>query len=79
MFDIFLDSRVRWSVEIRDGSDGSALYAHTPENEMETASIGKLFLLMYLMHEVDSGKIDIHEILDRRVMSPDVAMNAVII
>ncbi|MCI1219495.1 MAG: class A beta-lactamase-related serine hydrolase [Bifidobacterium sp.] len=71
MVDIFLDSRVRWSVEIRDGSNGSVLYAHTPANEMETASIGKLFLLMYLMHEVDSGRIDIHEVIDRRVMSPD--------
>lgn len=71
MFELFMDERVKWSIKVVDAEDGTILYERTPENQMETASIGKLFLLMYIMHLVESKKLDIHEIIDRRTSSPD--------
>lgn len=68
---INLDERVEWSIEVRDAGSGAMLFDRTPDVVLRTASIGKLFLLMEIMHQVRDGELDLHEVIDRTRMSPE--------
>ena len=41
-----LDPRVRWSIRIVDAAGAGVLAEHAPQQQCETASIGKVFLLI---------------------------------
>ncbi|OZG60445.1 serine hydrolase [Bifidobacterium myosotis] len=68
---IALDPRIDWSIMIRDAVTGETLYERTPDAVLKTASIGKLFLLIEVMHQIETGELGLHEIIDRRAMSSD--------
>ncbi|WP_348788806.1 serine hydrolase [Leifsonia sp. NPDC080035] len=62
-----LDARVRWSIRVLDARDGSVLASHTPDVVCETASIGKVFLLIEVARRLEAGELD----ADRRIEIPD--------
>jgi len=53
-----LDPRARWSVCIVDAPTGATLLEHDPGATLETASIGKLFLLIEVAKRFESGSLD---------------------
>ncbi|MDL9978356.1 serine hydrolase [Microbacterium candidum] len=53
-----LDPRVRWSIRILDAASGDVLAEHTPDVMCETASIGKVFLLIEVARRLESGELD---------------------
>lgn len=60
------DSRVRWSVRIVDAATGVALAEHEPDAVCETASIGKVFLLIEVATRVADDRLR----ADQRVQIP---------
>ena len=53
-----LDARVRWSIRVLDAADGSVLASHAPDVVCETASIGKVFLLIEVARRLEAGELD---------------------
>jgi beta-lactamase class A len=62
-----LDARVAWSVRILDADTGRTLAEHTPDVQCETASIGKIFLLLETARRLDDGRLA----EDQRISIPD--------
>jgi len=62
-----LDPRVRWSIRIVDAADGGVLAEHAPEQQCETASVGKVFLLIEVARRLEAGELD----PDQRIVIPD--------
>lgn len=62
-----LDGRVRWSVRVVDAATGAVLCERTPDTLCETASIGKVFLLIDVARQLADGRLD----PDERVVIPD--------
>ncbi|MEZ3161205.1 serine hydrolase [Microbacterium sp. BWT-B31] len=62
-----LDPRVRWSISIVDASDATVLAEHEPSRVCETASIGKVFLLIEVARRLEAGELD----ADARIEIPD--------
>ncbi|MFF1571759.1 serine hydrolase [Leifsonia sp. NPDC058292] len=62
-----LDPRVRWSLSVLDADEGRVLASHTPEMVCETASVGKVFLLIEVARRLESGELD----PDQRIEIPD--------
>ncbi|OZB85341.1 serine hydrolase [Microbacterium sp. 13-71-7] len=62
-----LDPRVRWSIRILDSASGAVLAEHAPDTVCETASIGKIFLLIEVAKRIVSGELD----PDRRIEIPE--------
>ena len=53
-----LDSRARWSVQVVDATTEEALLEYKPDAQLDTASIGKIFLLVEVARRIDSGELD---------------------
>ena len=69
-----LDPRIRWSVFIRRVDPFPAagvLYEHDSGTSLETASIGKLFLLAEIARQAVSGELDLGEVVSRDDESPE--------
>lgn len=62
-----LDPRMRWSLSVLDADDGRVLASHTPDVVCETASVGKVFLLIEVARRLESGELD----PDQRIQIPD--------
>ncbi|GAA1447120.1 serine hydrolase [Leifsonia poae] len=62
-----LDPRMRWSLSVLDAGDGRVLASHTPDVVCETASVGKVFLLIEVARRLESGELD----PDQRIQIPD--------
>lgn len=62
-----LDPRVRWSISIVDAVDSAVLAEHEPEQMCETASIGKVFLLIEVARRLEAGELA----PDARIEIPD--------
>jgi beta-lactamase class A len=60
------DDGCRWSVLVRDIDTGEELLSHAPDRVLSTASIGKVFLLHRLLHEVDAGTRSLDDVVTRR-------------
>ncbi len=56
----------RWSVMVTDVDSGRVLLSHAPDAVMNTASIGKVFLLHRLLAEVDAGTRSLEDRVTRR-------------
>ncbi|WP_311477077.1 D-alanyl-D-alanine carboxypeptidase [uncultured Gulosibacter sp.] len=65
MIDFPTDDGCRWSVLVRDIDSEQVLLQHCPERVLSTASIGKLFLLHRILHEVDAGTRSLDELVTR--------------
>lgn len=61
-----LDDRAIWSVRVLDAASGAPLLEHNPDTQCETASIGKIFLLIEVARRVEDGTLQ----LDQRVEVP---------
>jgi beta-lactamase class A len=55
-----------WSVLVKDIDSGEVLFEHAPETVLDTASVGKIFLLHRLLSEVDAGSRSLEERVTRR-------------
>lgn len=53
-----LDPRAKWSVRILDSASGEPLLEHDPDVQCETASIGKIFLLIEVATRIEAGALD---------------------
>jgi len=62
-----LDPRVRWSIRILDAADAGVLAEHAPQQQCETASVGKVFLLIEVARRLEVGELD----PDQRIEIPD--------
>lgn len=62
-----LDPRATWSVRILDADTGEVLSEHEPHTQCETASIGKIFLLLEVARRLESGALA----ADDRIDIPD--------
>lgn len=51
------DRRAKWSVRIVDAATGAELFAHEPDVSCETASIGKVFLLIEVAERLEDGRL----------------------
>ena len=47
-----------WSIRVVDQADGSVVAEHDPDRQLETASIGKLFLLVEVARRFEDGGLD---------------------
>jgi len=56
----------RWSILVTDVDSGRVLLSHDPDAVMNTASVGKIFLLHRLLAEVDAGTRSLEERVARR-------------
>ncbi|MBP1325952.1 beta-lactamase class A [Leucobacter exalbidus] len=56
----------RWSVLVTDIDSGEVLLAHSPEQVVDTASMGKIFLLHRLLAEADAGTRSLEDRVTRR-------------
>ncbi|WP_426185379.1 serine hydrolase [Microbacterium sp. TWP3-1-2b2] len=61
-----LDTRAHWSIRIVDAVTGEALAEHEPDAVCETASIGKVFLLIEVARRLEDGRLR----ADQRVEIP---------
>jgi beta-lactamase class A len=52
-----LDPRVTWSVRLVDAGTGQTLAEHEPHTQCETASIGKIFLLLEVARRLEAGAL----------------------
>lgn len=59
-----LDERVTWSIRVLDAPDGGILAEHTPDVVCETASIGKVFLLIDVARRIEEGELSPDERID---------------
>jgi beta-lactamase class A len=62
-----LDPRVRWSIRIVDAVGAGILAEHEPYQQCETASVGKVFLLIEVARRLESGELD----PDQRIAIPE--------
>jgi beta-lactamase class A len=62
-----LDPAVRWSIQIVDAQDGTVLASRAPEVVCETASVGKVFLLIEVARRLEAGDLS----PDQRIEIPD--------
>ncbi|QNA92863.1 MULTISPECIES: serine hydrolase [unclassified Microbacterium] len=62
-----LDPRVTWSVRLLDADTGDTLAEHDPHTQCETASIGKIFLLLEVARRLEDGIFS----SDDRIEIPD--------
>ncbi len=60
-----LTPAVDWSVCLRDATTSAVLAAHRPEQVQRTASVGKLFLLLEVARQLESGELEPSERLER--------------
>lgn len=56
----------QWSVLVTDIDTGEVLLSQTPDQVLDTASMGKVFLLHRLLSEVDAGTRSLEEQVTRR-------------
>lgn len=49
---------VRWSAAVRDADSGRLLAAHAADETLRTASVGKIFLLVEVARQFQSGRLD---------------------
>lgn len=52
-----LDPRITWSVRLLDADEGTVLAEHAPTTQLETASIGKVFLLIEVARRLEEGSL----------------------
>lgn len=52
-----LDERIRWSIRIVDAARGAVLADHTSDLVCETASVGKVFLLIEVASRLEAGTL----------------------
>ena len=57
---------VTWSARCIDVDSGAVLFESHPDRALDTASVGKLFLLHTLLHEVDLGARSLDDLATRR-------------
>ncbi len=62
-----LDPRATWSVRVVDAVDRGILAEHDPHVQCETASVGKIFLLLEVARRLEEGTMD----ADERIVIPD--------
>lgn len=62
-----LDSRAKWTVHVVDAATGEELLSHGADVVCETASIGKVFLLLEVARRLESGELS----ADARVEIPE--------
>jgi len=62
-----LDERAIWSVRIVDADTGVIIAEHTPHVRCETASIGKIFLLLEVARRLEDGTLT----EDQRITIPE--------
>ncbi|QIK64719.1 serine hydrolase [Leucobacter viscericola] len=62
-----LDPRAKWSIRVVHGTSGDPLLEYEPDTQCETASIGKVFLLVEVARRIEAGTLS----LDQRVAVPD--------
>ncbi|MFD6818361.1 serine hydrolase [Microbacterium sp. NPDC060132] len=62
-----LDPRATWSVRLLDADTGATLAEHDPDVQCETASIGKIFLLIEVARRLEDGTLA----ADARIDIPD--------
>ena len=60
-----LDPRARWTVRVL-ADDGGVLAEHDPDEICETASVGKVFLLIEVARRLSAGELD----ADQRIVIP---------
>lgn len=53
-----LDPRVSWSIRVLDAANRAVLLEHEPGTVLETASIGKVFLLIDVARRIETGALD---------------------
>lgn len=53
------DSDIAWSTEVLDLESRDALFAHEPERQLPTASIGKVLLLIEMYRQAEDGLVDL--------------------
>ena len=58
-----LDERVSWSIRIMDADTGELLAEHAPHTQCETASIGKIFLLIEVARRLAEGSMSADQIV----------------
>lgn len=58
-----LDERVTWSIRVVDAATGVVLAEHTPDQQCETASIGKIFLLIEVARRLADGSLSAEQIV----------------
>jgi beta-lactamase class A len=58
-----LDERVTWSIRVVDAGTGAVLAEHTPDQQCETASIGKIFLLIEVARRLAEGSLSADQIV----------------
>ncbi|MEB4613179.1 serine hydrolase, partial [Leucobacter sp. M11] len=58
-----LDPRITWSIRVLDEATAEPLLEHSPDTQCETASIGKVFLLIEVARRIADGTIDPEEIV----------------
>ena len=61
---------VDWSVSIVDLGSGEVLASHDPDHLLSTASVGKVFALIELAEQLNSGALHAGQPLDRRTVTP---------
>ena len=60
------DDGMRWSALVIDIDSGTTILEQTPDQVLDTASVGKVFLLHTLLHQVDFGERSLEERVTRR-------------
>lgn len=60
---------VNWSICIRDAA-GRRIAHHNCDASLETASLGKLFLLAEVARKCDEGSVHCNELLGRNIVAP---------
>jgi beta-lactamase class A len=61
-----LPGTARWSIAVRDATDGALLGTVEPDQQLRTASIGKIFLLLEVARQIEGGELGADEVLERR-------------
>lgn len=56
-----LDDRAIWSVRVIDGETNEPLLEHDPDTQCETASIGKIFLLIEVARRIEAGTLQLSQ------------------
>lgn len=56
---------VLWSAAVLDARSGELLWQHDRERVLKTASVGKLFLLIEVARQAESGSLDLGERVER--------------
>lgn len=62
-----LDPRITFSMQVVDAADGRVLASHAPDTVCETASVGKVFLLIEVARRLVEGEL----VPDQRIEIPE--------